>query len=55
VNSIYQSDIEVALYPLSLAPILVCCWKAEEGMESDLNVFFDANAENNLGMKDSIL
>ena len=51
IDSHYQSDIAVALYPLPLVPLLVCYWKPEEGMESDLNVFFDANAEKNLGIE----
>ena len=51
IDSHYQSDIAVALYPLPLVPLLVCYWKPEEGMESDLNVFFDANAERNLGIE----
>ncbi len=51
VESHFQSDIAVALQPLPLVPMLVCYWKPEEGMESDLNLFFDANAEQNLGIE----
>lgn len=51
VASHYQSDVAVALYPLPLVPVLICYWKPEEGMESDLNLFFDANAERNLGIE----
>jgi len=38
------------LRPLPKVPILVCYWRPEEGMESDLNIFFDANAEENLNI-----
>ena len=38
--------------PLPLVPLLICYWKPEEGMESDLNLFFDAASEDNLGIED---
>lgn len=46
----YQSDISLVLHPLPKLPLLICYWKPEEGMDSDLNVFFDANAEKNLSI-----
>jgi hypothetical protein len=44
----YQSDISLVLHPLPKLPMLICYWKPEDGMASDLNIFFDANAEMNL-------
>jgi hypothetical protein len=44
----YQADISLVLRPLPKVPILVCYWKPEEGLASSLNLFFDANAEQNL-------
>lgn len=36
------------LRPLPSVPILICYSKPEDGLESDLNLFFDATAEENL-------
>ena len=44
----YQSDISLVLRPLPRFPILICYWRPDDCMESDLNIFFDANAEENL-------
>ncbi|MBI9074662.1 MAG: DUF3786 domain-containing protein [Desulfatibacillum sp.] len=44
----YQSDISVVLPVLPKVPIMVCYWKPEDGMESSLNLFFDANTNRNL-------
>ena len=49
----FESDIAVILHPLPRIPILICYWKPDDGMESTLNVFFDATAEENLDI-DSI-
>ena len=46
----FQSDIAVILSPLPLVPMLICYWKPEEGMDSALNLFFDATAEDNIGI-----
>jgi len=46
----FKSDVAVALSPLPLVPMLICYWKAEEGMESALGLFFDDTAEANLGI-----
>lgn len=46
----FQSDVALVLYPLPLVPLLVCYWYAEDGMDSNLNLFFDASAEENLGI-----
>ena len=47
----YPSDVAVVLRPLPLVPLLICYWHPEDGMESDLNLFFDASAEDNLGIE----
>jgi hypothetical protein len=48
VENHYESDISLVLHPLPKVPILICYWKPEDGMESDLNLFFDETAEDNL-------
>jgi hypothetical protein len=40
----------MVLYPLPLVPLLICYWHPEEGMGSNLILFFDATAEDNLGI-----
>lgn len=50
VDNHYQSDVSLVLRPLPLVPLLICYLHSEEGMESDLNLFFDATAEDNLGI-----
>jgi hypothetical protein len=44
----YASDISLVLYPLPRVPVLICYWKPEDGMASDLSIFFDAKVEDNL-------
>jgi uncharacterized protein DUF3786/putative Fe-S cluster protein len=44
----FNSDISVVLFPLPRVPMLVCYWRPEEGMESQLHLFFDETAERNL-------
>lgn len=46
----FDSDIAVVLHPLPRIPVLICYWKPEDDMESALNVFFDATAEENLNV-----
>jgi hypothetical protein len=53
VQNHYQSDVSLVLYPLPKVPLMVCYWKPDDGLPSTLNLFFDANVENNLPM-DSI-
>jgi hypothetical protein len=48
VEQHFDADIGVVLHPLPKLPLLVCYWKPEEGMPSDLNLFFDDTAEANL-------
>ena len=51
VQDHYQSDVALVLHPLPLVPILICYWQPDEGLESDLNVYFDDSAEDNLGIE----
>ncbi len=44
----FNSDISVVLFPLPRVPMLICYWRPEEGMESQLHLFFDDTAERNL-------
>ena len=44
----FDSDIAVLIHPLPRLPILICYWKPEDGMDSSLNMFFDASAGQNL-------
>lgn len=53
VDRHYESDISLVLYPLPKLPILICYWRPEDGLESDLHLFFDTTAEDNLNI-DSI-
>ena len=43
----YEADISLVLYPLPKLPLLICYWKPEEGMASDLHLFFDSSADLN--------
>jgi len=47
-NNLFSSDIALSLYPLPKVPILICYWNPEGDMDSDLNIFFDASAEQHL-------
>ncbi len=48
VEKQFESDISVVLHPLPRVPIMICYWRPEEGLASDLNVFFDQTADKNL-------
>jgi hypothetical protein len=50
VENHYSSDISLVLHPLPLVPVLICYWKPEEGLDSELNLFFDSTAEKNLNI-----
>ena len=47
----FESDISVVLKPLPKLPVLICYWKPEDGLESDLHLFFDEAAEDNLNIE----
>jgi len=51
IENLYDSDISLVLYPLPKVPILICYWRADEDLESDLNLFFDSTAESNLNIE----
>ncbi|MFH2091241.1 MAG: DUF3786 domain-containing protein [Pseudomonadota bacterium] len=46
-DNLFESDISLVLSPLPKLPILVCYWKPEEEMASDLHLFFDSSANTN--------
>ena len=48
VEEQFESDISVVLHPLPKAPMMICYWMPEDGLESSLNVFFDETADENL-------
>jgi len=48
VETSFSSDISLVLHPLPKVPVLICYKKPVEDIESKLNVFFDATAEDNL-------
>ena len=47
VENHYESDISLVLHPLPKIPMLICYWKPEDDLASDLNLFFDSSAEKN--------
>ena len=48
VEKHYASDISLVLHPLPKVPVLICYWKPDDGLESDLTLFFDSTAQDNL-------
>ena len=46
-----DSDISIVLYPLPLFPIMVCYWKPEDGLESNLYIYFDSTSDDNLDIE----
>lgn len=51
VQGHFDSDIGCVLHPLPRVPLLVCYWKPEDGLESDLHLFFDSTAADNLPLE----
>jgi hypothetical protein len=51
VENHYDSDISLVLHPLPKVPVLICYWEPDDGLESDLNLFFDSTAEDNLNIE----
>lgn len=47
----FDSDISVVLYPLPKVPVLICYWRPEDDIASQLNLFFDNTAEKNLSIE----
>jgi len=48
-----DSDVSVVLYPLPHFPMMICYWKPEDGLESNLYIYFDSTADDHLDI-DSI-
>jgi hypothetical protein len=48
VEQQFESDISVVLHPLPKVPLMICYWRPEDDLESDLNLFFDDTADKNL-------
>ncbi|MFO7750730.1 MAG: DUF3786 domain-containing protein [Desulfobacteraceae bacterium] len=46
-----NSDISIVLYPFPLFPMMVCYWKPEEGLESNLHIYFDVTSDDNLDIE----
>ena len=46
-----DSDVSIVLHPLPLLPMMVCYWKPEDGLESDLYIYFDAASDDNLDIE----
>lgn len=51
VENCYSSHISFVLHPLPRVPILFRYWAPEDGMESNLNFFFDSTATENLNIE----
>lgn len=45
------SDISIILFPFPKVPILISYWKQEDDLESQLHIFFDSTAEENLNIE----
>jgi hypothetical protein len=41
----------LVLHPLPKVLLLICYWKPEDDLASDLNIFFDSKAEENLNIE----
>ena len=48
VENHYEADVSLIIHPLPLLPMLICYNHPEDGLESDLNLFFDTTADKNL-------
>lgn len=51
VKNHFNADVSLVLRPLPKVPILICYSKPEDGLESNLNVFFDSTAEDHLNIE----
>jgi len=49
VEKQFEADVSVVLQPFPLVPIMICYWKPDEGLVSNLNIFFDKSASDNIG------
>ncbi len=48
VEDDFGADVSIVLAPLVKFPILIRYWKPDDGLESNLNVYFDSTAQDNL-------
>ena len=48
VDKQFKADISVVLHPLPKVPLMICYWRPDEGLDSNLNVFFDKSANHHL-------
>jgi len=48
VEKQFKADISVVLHPLPKVPLMICYWKPGDGLDSNINVFFDKSANHNL-------
>jgi len=51
VEKHYKSDVSLVLHPLPKVPILICYWKQDGDLPSDLNIFFDSMSVQNLSIE----
>jgi len=51
IENHYQSDISLVLYPLPKVPILICYWKPDDNMDSELHLFFDSSSIYNINIE----
>jgi len=51
VENSHSSDLSFVLHPLPRIPILIRYWEPDDGMESNLNLFFDSTATKNLSIE----
>jgi hypothetical protein len=51
VENHYKSDVSLVLHPLPKVPILICYWKQDGDLPSDLNIFFDSTSVRNLSIE----
>ena len=49
VESRFAADVSVVLLPLPKIPIMICYWQPDDGLDSTLNIFFDATVNDNIG------
>ncbi len=46
-----DSDVSIVLHPLPRFPIMVCYWKPEDGLDSNLYIYFDDTSDGNLDIE----
>jgi hypothetical protein len=47
----FEADIAIILSPLPKLPVLICYWKPEEDLASELSIFFDVTADQHLAIE----